>query len=398
MFFHPDHSGIAVYASDYALYEASTGNEVTVVTGFSFYPDWEKKQQDKGRLLRKDIYNNVKVLRGYLYVPKKQDSVRRILSEISFIFFALLNFIRAGKHDIIIVFTTPVSLGVLGVIFKKIYKARLVINVQDLQVEAASSLGLLRKNIFLSLIARLERYTYKKADLVCSISEKMVNQLKSKLGNDGSVSLWPNWIDLSTSNSHQSRFPNSDMNKKLDGKIRVVYAGNIGKKQGLEILLDLASELQGNTEFEFFIYGKGAESDRLKKTAEQKNLSNLSFHHLLEQTQYYSMLQMMDIVFVCQRHSGDYFFPSKLLGILATGNIVMVAAHRDSELYRVVNTNAIGIAVEYDNLPAMKQHLLNYRANKKIFDTYKSNGRRFVEQFDREKVLQIAQVNIRNLL
>ena len=75
MTFAPDHSGIALYSTDFATYAAEQGHEVTVVTGFSWYPKWTKRPEDRRKLFRTDAYKGIKVLRGYLYVPKKVTTI-----------------------------------------------------------------------------------------------------------------------------------------------------------------------------------------------------------------------------------------------------------------------------------------------------------------------------------
>src|SRR5688572_6311788 len=85
--FYPDHSGIPLYSSDFAFFAANQGHTVSVVTGFPFYPSWKKRREDKGVLFRKDVHQNVKIYRGYLYVPGNPTAIKRILQEMSFLFF-----------------------------------------------------------------------------------------------------------------------------------------------------------------------------------------------------------------------------------------------------------------------------------------------------------------------
>jgi colanic acid biosynthesis glycosyl transferase WcaI len=75
-----------------------------------------------------------------------------------FLFFSTINYLRVGKPDCIVVFTTPVSFGLLGTFFKKIYKTTLLINVQDFQVEAAASLNMVKAHF--CKIAEKSRISY----------------------------------------------------------------------------------------------------------------------------------------------------------------------------------------------------------------------------------------------
>ena len=93
--------------------------------------------------------------------------------ELSFLAFAGVNFWRAGRQDAIVLFTTPINLGLLGVLFRKLWGAKLIINVQDLQLDAAKSLGMLGKLPIVDAMGALEKYSYRKSDLVASISTAM---------------------------------------------------------------------------------------------------------------------------------------------------------------------------------------------------------------------------------
>ena len=82
-----------------------------MVTGFSYYPRWHKLPKDRRKLFATEFYEGVRVLRGYLYVPEKASSIRRMFHELNFVSFAALNFIRAERHDCIIVISPPIAFG-----------------------------------------------------------------------------------------------------------------------------------------------------------------------------------------------------------------------------------------------------------------------------------------------
>src|SRR5215208_4489340 len=100
--FYHDHRGIALYSTDLPVYFEETGHDVTMVTGFPYYPIWEKRLEHRRKLFSTDEYRGVKVLRGYLYVPKKVSTFKRILHEASFSLFAFTNFLRAGRHECVV--------------------------------------------------------------------------------------------------------------------------------------------------------------------------------------------------------------------------------------------------------------------------------------------------------
>ncbi|RZK61654.1 MAG: glycosyltransferase WbuB, partial [Pedobacter sp.] len=248
MTFAPDHSGISLYSTDFATYASEQGHDVTVVTGFSWYPKWEKRPEDKKKFFRTEYFKSIKILRGYLYVPKKVTSLTRVIQEITFILFALINFFRAGRQDVIVVFTTPINLGLIGVLFQKIWKAKLIINVQDLQLDAAQSLGMLGKLPIIDVMNAVESYSYRKADIVTSISDGMIKLIRQKGAlDDDKIYLWPNWIDVNEANQKGTEGVFRDKFSQYKDKIIVGYAGNVGVKQSLSSLIDLSEKFKDYT-------------------------------------------------------------------------------------------------------------------------------------------------------
>lgn len=388
MTFAPDHSGIALYATDFAVYAAEQGHEVTMVTGFSWYPKWQKRPEDRRKLFRTDFYKGIKVLRGYLYVPKKVTTLTRMVQEITFLAFAFVNFIRAGRQDAIVLFTTPINLGLLGVLFRKLWGAKLIINVQDLQLDAAKSLGMLGKLPIVETMGALEKYSYRKSDLVASISTAMTDLIRQKGIKDEKVYLWPNWISVAEANGQGKQHAFRQKFPQYQDKIIVGYAGNVGIKQGLSVLIDLCKRFENQPDLVFLIIGQGGDIDNLKRYAQQQQVKNLDFIDFLSQEDYYHFLTDADIVFLSQKKdSGDVYFPSKLLGIMAKEKLIMVSADRESEIYKVVSSNKVGLSADFGDIDHMEHLLTDYLRDAPTYTSYKTNAYQFVQQYDRRPVL-----------
>jgi colanic acid biosynthesis glycosyl transferase WcaI len=329
------------------------------------------------------------VLRGYLYVPKKVTTVTRMLQEITFLLFAFFNFMRAGKHDAIVLFTTPINLGLIGVLFRKLWGAKLIINVQDLQLDAAKSLGMLGKLPIVETMGALEKYSYHKSDMVASISTAMTDLIRQKDIPSEKIYLWPNWISVADANAQGQKQAFRNKFPQYSDKIIVGYAGNVGIKQGLSVLIDLCKRFEEQPDLVFLIIGQGGDIDNLKRYAQQQQVKNLDFIDFLSQEDYFHFLTDADIVFLSQKKdSGDVYFPSKLLGIMAKEKLIMVSADKDSEIYKVVTSNKVGLSADFGDIDYMERLLHSYLRDRPAFDAYKSNAYRFVQQYDRQPVLQ----------
>lgn len=388
--FYPDHSGISLYSSEFAFYAAEKGHEVEVITGFGFYPHWKKQKKDRRKLFSTEYHRNVKILRGYIYVPENPTTFKRIIHETSLLTSALLNSFRAKKPDVIVVFTTPILLGFLTVLFKKVYNCSLVINVQDFQLEAASSLKMAKEKFLFNILSWLERFSYQNADLVTSISNSMYDILKNnKHLEEKKIALWPNWIqrkgyelDLVSKGKFRKE------HNIAPGDIMIGYAGNIGLKQGLEMLVDLAERFKDNARLRFLIIGEGAAAPIIMKYAKSKKLSNIVFLPLLTSEEYKHFLNDLDLFFLPQKKTEfDVYFPSKLLGLMAAKKSIVVSADKESELYKTIRGNNIGYVTEYGDVDALAEIVCKLLIPGGLCNEKADNALSYVSQFERNKVL-----------
>jgi colanic acid biosynthesis glycosyl transferase WcaI len=396
--FQPEHSGIALYATDLPVFIAEQGLEVTMVTGFPYYPKWKKRSEDVGKLFLSETFKGVKTLRGYLYVPRKVTTPRRILHELSFIFFATFNFLRAGRHDVIVVISPPLLLGLIGVAFKWFWRAKLVCHIQDLQPDAAVSLGMVKPGLLTRALLSIESFLYSQSDWVATITQGMLARLIEKGVPREKLGLYYNWIDVEDA-SHERKYGCFRAKHSFAAdKVLIAYAGNIGIKQGIDVLVETAALMQDDSRAHFIIVGDGADKKRLMCWAEEKRLPNLTFLSFLSQDDYFDMLQDIDVSFIAQKaKTGNVFFPSKLLGIMAMGKPLLISADSDSELASFVVKTKCGMVAPAGNPQAIAKRLAWLLENPAGRNRIGRLGREAVGAFDRKVVLGAFLDKIRSL-
>lgn len=398
--FYPDHSGISIYSTDFAKYCKENNLDVTVITGFPFYPDWKKNKTDQFQFFRTDVYDNIKILRGYIYVPKKPSSSKRIIHELSFLLFAFFNSFFVKKPDFVIAFTTPVLLGALASFMNRFWKAKLIINVQDFQIEAATSLGMLKESTLLKYLEKIEKWSYNNATYVSSISQSMVALIAEKKNiTKEKILFWPNWIDnIPTDKPIEKGVFRRKIGVSLGKKI-IAYAGNIGKKQGLESLVDLAFDFKENTDVIFLIIGNGAASPEIEEYAATKKLSNLQFFPFLNSEEYQYFLKDIDLFFIPQiKIPFDVYFPSKLLGIMSVGVPLIIYTDKESELYKTLGFNQTTVVCNYGNKNELNQKVQMALGDSKLLASLSVNSKSYSSQFNRELVLNKVLSLLQNLI
>ena len=392
--FAPDHAGIGVYSTDFPVFLAEKGDAVSMVTGFPYYPQWRKRPEHRGVLFAREIHRGVDVFRGYLHVPGKVSTLARLWHELSFCLFAAANFVRAGRPEVIVLFTPPMFLGLVGVLFRWVWRRPLVINIQDLPVDAALALGLLKPSLPLRILQGMEKWIYRQADMVVTISPSMLANVRAKGVSASRLMLVPNWIDVKAAERAAPAKNFLADHPDAAGKFTVAYAGNLGMKQGVDLLVRAAHAAAAESDLHFFVIGDGADKPRLMALAAELGLRNCTFLPFLSPPEYSAMLAEVKVVFVAQRSgAGDNFFPSKLLGIMARSKPLLVAADETSELTQVIRSAQCGLVSPYEDVAKLVENLRRMK-NSDDLDAMGQRGRKKVEEYDRERILKLWRTRI----
>lgn len=362
--FAPEPTGIGKYSGEMIHWLAQNGYDCTVVTTYPYYPYWKVQEpytKHRFRYTKESTSfasgGSITLYRCPMYVPAAPSGIKRMLLDLSFFLsslWKLLQLLPAKRYDYVITVIPSIVLGFLGILFKKVHGAKFLCHVQDLQIEAARDLGLIRSARIINFLFRLEKFIFDKTDLITSVGEGMVRKIQQKTRRN--IILFPNWTDV------RQFFPVSDRQKlkKAFGfaphdKI-ILYSGAIGEKQGLESILHAATEFKENSDVKFIICGSGPYRDKLQQLAEELHLRNVIFYPLQPVEKFNQFLNIADLHLVIQKASAsDLVMPSKLTTVLAVGGLALITANKGSGLYSLIEQNQMGLLVEAENQKALTE-------------------------------------------
>ena len=387
----PELTGIGKYTGEMGSWLAKQGHTVRVITGIPYYPEWEVHKKYKGKLWHKEMIDGVTVYRCPLYVPRKITSAKRIIHEFSFlasIFPVWFMTLFQKKYDAVICVSPPFHLGFLPMLYSKIRGVSMVTHIQDLQVDAAKNLAMLKNGRMLNMMFGAEKFILKRSSAVSSISVGMIKKILAKNIRGLKTILFPNWMDevhvrpLKKEDSMRSEFGISNEDKAI------LYSGNLGEKQGLEIIVDTAKEFAERKDVHFLIVGSGGNKEKLERMAKKNALENVRFFPLVQPQKLSALLASADIHLVLQKKTAsDLVMPSKLTNILASGGCAIVTAVPGTSLYDVVDKNNLGILIQPESAPALKESI--EKALSEDLELYRQNGRRFaIEYLSKEKIMK----------
>ena len=165
--------------------------------------------------------------------------------------------------------------GVMAFMVKQLLpKARLTYNVQDIFPENAAYIGS-AKGIVSKILSAEQRYAYRHADQIITISEDMKELLIEKGADSQKTDVVYNWSYTDNLYRYEDVYSEKIAKYLSTGKFNVVYAGNIGTMQNVDVVVETAKLMQDEEDVHFHIFGDGIYKERLQHEAER--LSNISF-------------------------------------------------------------------------------------------------------------------------
>jgi colanic acid biosynthesis glycosyl transferase WcaI len=394
----PELTGIAPYNRALCEHLHNTGHEVRMVTTFPYYPAWNKSETDRGKLFRTDVINGVKVFRCWHYVPRSVTTLRRIVHEATFVVTTFLRMLTLPRPDIYVVISPPLLLGLAARVLQIFRPSPYVFHVQDLQPDAAVGLGMLKPSAFTRLLYRLEALAYRNAIAVSGISHGMLDAFTRKGVPAARQIYFPNGVTLAAQNNLLARGKfRARYGFKAD-EFLAIYSGNLGVKQGLDILVEASKQLDG-IPVRIVICGDGAVRPKLEASIQLERLQNMTMLPLQPDKEYQEMLADADVCLVTQQAgSGAAFFPSKLLAVLALARPVVGVADDTSELRRAITEGGFGKCVQPGDAKKLSEVLQRLSANRTELERYGSNGHKYVEQFAFAKLLPQFTADLERLL
>lgn len=305
---------------------AKRGFDVEVITGFPNYPTGKIYPGYKMKLLCREVVDGVKLVRLPLYPSHDSSAVCRILNYVTFALSVVVyGVFGMRKADVMYVYHPPLTVGLSAILIRALRRIPIVYDVQDLWPDTLAATGMLRNQPALKIVGVVCRIVYRFVDEIAVLSEGFKDTLVARGVPDSKVTVIRNWaIEASLRASDaDAPFVTDD-----SGSFNVVYAGNLGKAQGLEAVVDAAEILQHSTpRVRLLFVGDGLERVRLQLLVKHKHLNNVLFFDPVPATEIGSWLSSADALLV---HLVDdplfkITIPSKTQAYLFIGRPVVMA-------------------------------------------------------------------------
>ena len=403
--YSPELTGVGKYSGELGDWLVDNGHELRVICAPPYYPEWKLGDTYRAFSYRVEQQNHSVITRCPLYIPEYPNAIKRLFHLLSFALssFPIVMKASAWKPDIVIVVEPTFFCAPSALLLCKLSGAKGILHIQDFELDAMLGLGMARQGGLRAIICQaVESFFMKRFDAISSISNSMVLKAKEKSSYLKPVIFFPNWTDV--------EFIKPDVNASelrqrwgisVDTKV-ILYSGNLGKKQGLEMLIQAAFLLKEESDVLFLIMGDGVERKWLSDEAKKLNLNNICFDGLQPYEDLPALMAIADIHVVMQKRGvADGVMPSKLATILSAGGHAIITAEPSTELGKLCNKYP-GIAelVEPENVDVFVKALCKMLAEIR-------NGRPRVnvvarqyaiEQLCKNKVLQSFEKHVLELV
>jgi colanic acid biosynthesis glycosyl transferase WcaI len=376
------------------------GHDVRIVTAPPYYPEWTVPAAYRGWFYRSETVSKVAITRSPIYVPKTPSGARRLVHHASFALTSAWPVISQAlrwRPDIVFSVAPSLMSAAIAAWIARRTGAFSWLHVQDFEVDAAFDLGILSNMRLRGAMIAVERLILRSFDRVSTISPQMLARLESKGVDIGKIREIRNWTDTSQiAPGNRNTSFRRDLNLNETHMIGL-YSGTMSNKQGLDLIIDAACDLeQSDPMVQFVLCGDGPHKATLHAMA--ADLANVHFLGLQAGDRFAELLNTADFHLIPQKaEAADLVLPSKLGGIFATGQPVIVMANPGTGLYTEVE--GAGLIIPPGDVSALISAIRSLASNAGLRRQFGVLGRqRCVERWDKTNIIQqlTDDINARN--
>jgi colanic acid biosynthesis glycosyl transferase WcaI len=371
-YFWPELIGSAPFASDIAQWLAQGGARTTVLSGLPHYPSSSVFPAYRDGRQRREAMGAVTVERLPAGAPRGASAVARIVNEAEFLLrgLAALASGRIGRHRVVLALCPSILCVTLGLAARR-RGGLCVAIVHDIQSGLAERLGMGGGRLG-ALMRIAERTMLNRVDLVIVLSDEMEQELRA-IGVTAPIEIVPLWVDIERIRA---------VEPTMSQTVKVLYSGNLGRKQGLGQVVAMAEYLAvRRPEIEIILRGNGNQAETLAAEIARRQLDNVRLAELRPHEDLSAALAQGDVHLVPQNPEAAAFaVPSKVYNIMAAGRPFVATALPDSTLWRLQNLSGALLCVPPNEPPSFAEAVVRLADDPELRRQLGRRGRLFVEQ------------------
>ena len=355
------------------------GHQVTVIAAVPHYPTGRVPREFRGFQTKRSTEKGVEILRVPVPSLNRGNLSLRLLQFFCF----QIGMTWAGlrrKFDVLLTSNPALQVGLPFLVLGSLRRKPAVFSVHDVYPDAGIELGVFRSPAVIALVTLLEKACLRRADKVRILSDSFAAPMKRMGVPDEKRELIYDWVDtdLIRPLSKENDFAREH---GLAEKFVLLYAGNIGLSQGLELVLTAAERLAPHEDVRFVFVGEGASRDNLITEAKRRRLKNVSFFPFQPREHLPEVLATADVsLVVLKKGIGFRSLPSKSYSILASGRPIVASVDEGSDSWKLIERCGGGICVPPEDPDRLTEAILRLSSDPVLRRELGVQGREYAER------------------
>ena len=376
------------------------GVEVEVLTGKPNYPEGVIAPGYRAFGCHREQWKGALLYRVPLFPRGRNSRVGLLLNYLSFVFFGLFSgtwMVRKRKYDVIFAYgLSPIFLAIPALFIGWLKGNKVIVWVQDLWPESLSATGHIRNKMVLKWVRRSVRFVYRHTDLLL-VQSRAFEAPVAALAPGKPIAYYPNSVDATFAEPPSPDVTLPDL-PALDEGFAVVFAGNVGAGQAVEVMLEAAELLKDVPQIRFVVFGQGSRWDWMREQVKERGLSNLHLQGRFPVNTMPGLMQKAGALLVTLANEPIFAMtvPNKVQAYMAAGRPILACLNGEGA--RLVAEEAqAGLSVPAQDAKALAAGVLQlYRMPAEERAQLGANGRRYFKaHFDHDKLVDELMAHLR---
>jgi len=350
-----------------------------------------------------EVYKGIKIYRCFATRFDKNELLLRLINAISFNISMLLKaFQKFSKNDLVLAVTNPPFLPYFALLISKIKRCKFIIVVHDVYPDLMAVLGLLkRSSLIFKTWSYLNKLLFAWSDLIIVLSADMKDLLCDRFkfySLKEKIRAIPNWAETDTIKPDAKEHIGLVKDLGLKGKFIIEYAGNFGRPNDIETIIEAAKKLRDHDDIIFLFAGDGAKRkwvEEEKKKWELQNLVQLGAYSRQDQQH---VLNASDVSLIALiKGMRGISMPSRFYNILASGRPVIAIVDYDMEVASIIKKENIGWVVSPGDHSALAEAILEGQKDKSLMKKGHKSRILAEEYYSYKRILLLYKEALNNI-
>ena len=396
--FSPDGVSTAYLYNDIALGLVENGFDIVVLTTTPHYNLIDSaltKQPLKSKLFGifyESDFNGIRVI--HVPLKKYKSTFVRLLSFVYWHILSLIIGLSIKRIDFVLSPSPPLSIGFISLLIAKFKGAKAIYNVQEIYPDLLINQGNLKSSFLINLLKKFEKFIYNYSTAVTTIDEVFYATISSRFADINKLKIIPNFVDTDLYKPLKQNFELPAVFGKDNGKIKILYAGNIGFFQDWEPVFFAANQLE-NENIEFWIIGEGVQKSELEKEVKNERISNIRIFPYQNREDLPKINNFVDIHFIAINPKMEQEgFPSKVYTIMACAKPIVVVTGKKTPLYNFLKDKNCAELVTNNRNVNFTEAIRKLASDKELRERLGTNGYDVIIKNYSKKVVVSKYVNL----